>query len=218
MPGLLALLLAPTALAGGMVGVDIAPLGRGDLVAVDEGRASGLGVAEVDGLLQPPITAWGGVAGEHLAGLFGFAVASVSTRTWTPDPAGGDDLVTNRRVSTLRPSADLRWYPGGRSGPAVQPWLGAGLHVVAPLVSYTSDAWTTKEQEAWQDVADEDRARLFGVGGRLGGGCELRLAQGLRLGARYDLGVHRAQVVDQAVVSATTRTNTRGQLSVSFDL
>jgi hypothetical protein len=201
-----------------MVGVDVAPLGRGDLVAVDEGRTTGLSVAEADGLLQPPVTAWGGVAGENLAGLFGFAVASVSTRTWTPDPAGGDDLVTNRRVTALRPSADLRWYPTGRSGPPVQPWLGAGLHVVAPLVSNTSDAWTKKEQAAWTDAADEDRARLFGVGGRLGGGCELRLDSGLRLGARYDLGLHRAQVVDEAVVSATTRASTAGQLSLAFDL
>ncbi len=214
----LLMLITPAALAGGMVGVDLAPLGRGDLVAVDEGRATGLSVGEADGLLNPPITAWGGVAGEHVAGLFGFAVASVQTRTWTPDPAGGDDLVTNRRVSTLRPSADLRWYPKGRSGPALQPWFGSGVYVVAPLVSYRSDAWSQKEQAGWQDAADEDRARLFGLGGRIGGGCELRLESGVRLGARYDLGVHRAQVVDLAVVAATTRAQTSGQLSIAFDL
>lgn len=218
MPTALLLLLAPSAFAGGMVGVDLAPLGRADLVAVDEGRGTGLTVGEVDGLLQPPLTAWGGVAREHVAGLFGFAVASVQTRTWTPDPAGGDDLVTNRRATTLRPSADLRWYPKGRSGPPLQPWLGVGLHVVAPLVSYRSDAWTPKEQAAWDDVADEDRARLFGLGGRLGGGCELRLDSGVRLGARYDLGLHRSQVVDLAVVAATTRVRTAGQLSLAFDL
>ena len=152
------------------------------------------------------------------AWLAGFAAASVQTRTWTPDPVGGDDLVTNRRVTTLRPSVDARWYPQGRSGPAVQPWLGAGLHAVAPLVSYRSDAWTVKEQAAWADVADEDRARLFGVGGRVGGGCELRLEPGVRLGARTDLTLHRAQVVDLAVVAATTRVHTSGQLSLAFDL
>ena len=215
---LLGLFTASVASAGTMVGVDLAPLGWSDLVTVDEGRSTGLSVGEADGLLQPPLTAWAGPAGEHLAGLFGFAVASVSTRTWTPGPDGGDDLVTNRRVATLRPSADLRWYPSGRSGPLLQPWLGAGLHVVAPLVSYASDAWTPEEQEAWDDVADEDRARLFGVGGRVGGGCELRLVSGVRLGARYDLGMHRAQLVDQAVVSATTRVASIGQLSLGFDL
>ena len=212
------LMTTSVASAGSMVGVDVAPLGRGDLVAVDEGRTTGLSVAEADGLLQPPVTAWGGPAGEHMAGLFGLALASVSTRTWTPGPEGGDDLVTNRRVTTVRPSADLRWYPSGRSGPSIQPWLGAGVHVVAPMVSYVSDAWTAQEQEAWDDVAAEDRARLFGVGGRVGGGCELRLESGVRLGARYDLGLHRSQVVDQAVISATTRAASTGQLSIAFDL
>lgn len=219
MPGA-AILLASlaSAFAAGMAGVDVAPVGRSDLVAVDQGRTTGLGVGEADGLLRPPVTAWAGVAGDHVGWLFGFAMASRRTRTWTPDPAGGDDLVTNRRVTTLRPSADVRWYPQGRSGPALQPWAGLGLHVVAPVVAYTSDAWTSKEQAAWQDVADEDRARLFGVGGRVGGGCEYRFDGGVRMGARYDLGLHRAQVVDRAVVAATTLGHTTGQLTVAFDL
>lgn len=213
-----ALLLTSTAAAGGMVGVDLVPMGRADLAWVDEGRTSGTLVGENDGLLRPPLTAWGGVAGDHLAWLGGLGVAWSATTIWSADPDGGEDLVTKRRVATLRPSADVRWYPSGRKGKGVQPWLGGGLHVTAPFVSYRSDSWTPKEQKGWDEVADEDRSRLFGWGFRAGGGAELRTAQGMRVGARYMLGYHQSQDVDEAVISVTSRLLGEAALTLGFDL
>jgi hypothetical protein len=215
---LLPLLLAATAHAGGMVGVDLVPMGRADLVAVDAGRTSGTFVGEDDGLLRPPLTAWGGVAGDHVAWLGGLGVAWTATTTWAADPAGGEDLVTKRRAATLRPSADVRWYPGGRGGHGVQPWLGGGLHVTAPFVSYRSDAWTLKEQKGWDEVADEDRARLFGWGFRAGGGAELLTPAGVRVGGRYLLGYHQSQDVDEAAIQVTARLAGEAALTLGFDL
>jgi hypothetical protein len=218
MPSLFTMLIAAPAWAGGMVGVDLVPLGRADVAWVDQAKLSGTGVAETDGVLQPPLTAWAGVKGKQVATLFGLGVASSASTTWAGDPGGGDDLVTKRRIATVRPSVDLRWYPKSTAGTGLQPWVGAGLYVVAPFVNYRSDAWTVAEQKAWDDVAAEDRARLFAVGLRGGGGVEHRWASGLRAGARYFLVMHRAQEVDDDVVAASSAVRGEAALTLGFDL
>ena len=212
------ILAVAAAQASGMVGLDYSPAGRVDLVAVDESRTSGLLVGESDGLLTPPLSAWGGWTKERSAWLLGLGVARIRTRSWTPDPAGGADLVTKRSVSTVRPTLDTRRYLRDRSGVGVQPWLGLGVHVVAPVVTYESDAWTKKEQEAWSDVAQEDRARLFGYGGRTGAGCEYRTRDGVRIGGAVMMVWHQGQVVDEAIVAMTAQLSTRTVLTMGFDL
>lgn len=219
MPGLFTMLFAAApAWAGGMVGVDLVPLGRADLAWVDQAELTGTGAAETDGVLQPPLTAWAGTSGEQFAMLFGLGVASSASTIWAGDPGGGDDLVTKRRVATVRPSVDLRWYPRSLSGTGLQPWAGGGSYVVVPFVKYRSDAWTVAEQKAWDEVAAEDRARLFAVGLRGGGGVEHRWASGLRAGARYFLVMHRAQEVDDDVISVSSAVRGEAALTLGFDL
>jgi len=199
----LAVLLAAPALAAPYVGVDFVPFGRADQAWVAEEQLSGTLVGEADGLLVPPLTAWGGFVGKQHALLFGLAVARVTTAS------GSEGALTVRHVGALRPSADYRRYLEVRRPGEAAPYLQVGGYGVIPSARIVGEAFTKAEQADADADARADRARIGAYGGRAGGGVEVWWQNGLTVGARYLLVVHRhAAVVDDAV---TTSVMVRGE-------
>lgn len=182
---------ATAARAGAIAGVDFVPFGRGDQAWIDAEQESGTLVAETDGLLHPPLTAWGGLAGKRIAGLLGLAVARITTSS--VDASGG---VTRDHVGALRPALDLRYYLEHREPNQPLPYLQGGVYGVIPSARHTSDSYTDSEQQSMDQVARDERARIGAMGVRAGAGAEVGLTDSLYLGARYLIQVHRGLQVD----------------------
>ena len=197
-------------------GLDWVPFGRADLLWVDEGRASGTLAAETDGALRPPLRAWGGpVWGRHGA-LFNASMMRLTTTTWGSNPEGGDDLVTTIRQGGLRLGGDYRFWLVPRQSGKPLAWVSAGMYGVIPQIKYTSEAWEDSEQTSYDELAREDKARVGGFGGSLGTGAELMWDNGLVLGARTGLVLHRGQRVDEEQISVTVLLSVETALSLGF--
>lgn len=202
-----------TARADALLGVDLVPFGRGDLSWVDEGQLSGNLVGELDGLLVPTLTAWGGWAGAHDAVLLGLGGARISTLT------SSGSSVTGSVVGALRPSVDYRRYLLAREPGSPSAWVQGGAYGVIPSARTWSEVSSETEQEALDAADAETRARIGGWGLRLGGGACVQWDNGLGLGARY-LGVfHRSSLVSDDG-SRTTSVWLRGEaaLELSFSI
>jgi hypothetical protein len=198
------------------VGVDLVPLGRADLLWVDEGRASGTLAAETDGALRPPLRAWGGAVWGRNGVLLQVSTFRQTTTTWSANPEDGPDLRTRVRQGGLRVGAEHRFWITQRAPKKPVGWVGAGLYGVIPTVSYTSDAWEEGEQSGWEEAARSDRARIAGAGGSLSGGAEVILDSGLVIGARTGLLLHRGQIVTDDAISVSVLLQTEAALSLGF--
>lgn len=208
--------LSSSAHAGGLAGVDWQPFSRGDAEWVVSGQGSGTGKAELDGFLQPSLTAWAGPTRGNHAFLFHLALAWERTQSWT---GTGSESETDRRSlmqGSVRPGFDWRLHLRPVDTPGVLPWMSLGGYGVIPLAQYRDEAFTKAEQAAWNEVAREDRARVAGFGGRAGVGIEHRWDTGLGLGARHVIALHRAQEVDEDTYSGTTSLRTDTALYLSF--
>jgi hypothetical protein len=218
---LLCTLLSPLALAEvplvGVAGVDFVPLSRGDLVAAADGTSSGTGMAEGDGNLTPPLTAWGGLSGERWAVVGGLSVQKQAVRTVLTVEGEGQQR-TETMAAGLRPSVDLRYGLRPRSHNEVLPYVHAGLYGVIPLARYESDAWTKEEQEVFDELARQDRARIGALGLRAGVGAEHVWTSGLFVGARSSIVWHRGQYVEDEVISAQVDLQSEVALSFGFEL
>jgi hypothetical protein len=184
---LLLALSAHAAPATPFVGVAWRPLSRADLVWVDEGRTSGTAVGEFDGAVRPLLDAFAGVWFNRYIGLqagIGVARATSTSRV--------GEGYRQRHQGVVRPSFDLRF---GWMEPAVRrptPWFLLGVYGNIPSARDVSDAYTPDEQAAADATAATERARLGGVGGRVGAGVDYRVLPGLSIGALLTVGVHRA--------------------------
>ena len=206
------LILLSLAHADGFFGVDYVPSGRADLIAIAEGQTSGTRVGEFDGLLQPPLTAWGGILRERRAWLGGLSVASWSNTTWA-----GSQQTTSRRGG-VRLSLDHRSYLVLPDPDTPSPWLQAGVYGIIPIAREHSDAWNDDEAEAMAAEASEARSRIGGAGLRVGGGVELPLKSGLSLGARVLVVVHQGWAFDDTGQSTSTAVRTEPALTVGWRL
>jgi hypothetical protein len=206
------LLLLPIASAGGFLGVDYVPAGRADLLALEEGQTSGTGVGEFDGVLSPPLSAWGGVLSGRQAWLGGVSVAWRSTSTWA-----GSQRTTSRRGG-VRLALDHRTYLVSPDPETIAPWLQAGLYGIIPVASEYSDAWNDDEAAAMDAVAAEARSRIGGVGLRLGGGVAWQTDAGLSLGARALVVVHQGFQFDDSGQSASTAARVEPAITVGWRL
>lgn len=217
-PALLALVAVPTAQAGpaAYAGVDWVPFGRADLLWVDEDRASGTLAAETDGALRPPLRAWGGAVWGRHGLLANASIMRITTTTWGSSPAADDELVTTVRQGALRLGADYRFWLVPRQTGKPLAWVGGGAHGVIPQIDYSSEAWDESETYAYDEAAREDRARIGGFGFNLGAGAELMWDNGLVLGARTGLVVHRGQRVDEDQISVTVQAGAETALSLGF--
>ncbi len=201
-----------TALAAEPVlGLEWRPLSRADLVWLEDGRSSGTGVSEHDGLLNHGLRPFAGAWLSPRWGLFGsLSVARLSTTTWV------DDVWRTRSWTVVRPALDARFLftEAGKTGPRA--WALAGASGDLPAVRDRSNGFSESEAEAAASGAYLDQARLGGVGARLGVGAELEVTPGLSLGAQWTLDWHSG-VLRSAEVSASARLlTTQGALLLSY--
>ncbi len=162
----------------GVLGVEYRPFSRGDLTWVAEGNTTGLAVGPLDGLVRSSLSAYGGVGlGARLQLLGSLGIARVQTTVRT------GEAVTQRHQGVVRPGVDVRVHllEGG------QPALFAlgGVHLDLPSARDASSGYTKEEQEAADQAAAFERARLGGIGGRLGLGGTVELTPALALGLQY---------------------------------
>lgn len=211
-PLLLALLLSPEAAAGwhGTLGLDWVPLGRADLAWIEEDQLSGTLVAATDGMLAPPLYLEGGLASATDAVVLGLGLARIGTTTATFDSEGELSSRSGEHVLGLRLGADYRrWLvprvtPGSGEEAHVSPFLQAGGYGVIPSAQKYDDTWTEEEQSAQDEAAGSERSSIGALGGRLGGGADLCWTQGLCLGVRGLVVLHRTQAVGEGFRTVST--------------
>ena len=211
---LLICLLNAAHAAHGYLGLDYVPLSRADLSAAASGETSGTGLSEFDGVLRPPLTAWGGWTQGRSAWLLGLSVGWERTASYV-----GEQRTLSSRGG-LRPSLDQRLYLSApfREAGGAQPWLQWGVYGVVPWAREVSDAWTEEEAEAMATLASADRGRIGGYGLRLGGGVEVPLTAGLYLGGRALAVVHQGQVRSEDGVVVSTQIRPEAALTVGWRL
>ena len=77
--------LISSAQANSFLGLDLVPISRGDLVWLEEEQTSGTLVGEFDGIIQPSLSAYGGLQKENHAWIFGVGLAHLGSLEWTAD-------------------------------------------------------------------------------------------------------------------------------------
>jgi hypothetical protein len=182
----LLLALIPARAATPMAGVAWTPFARSDLVWVDDGRTSGVGVGEFDGMVRPALTGFGGAWISRRLGLVGtLGVARLQSTTWV------GDTYRHRHWGVVRPGLDLRIALSGREVGRPAPWVLVGVHGDIPSARDVSNGYTDDEQEQADETAYVDRARLGGLGARVGLGVDYRLREGISVGAMWAAEWHR---------------------------
>ncbi len=203
-------LFCAVAHAGALVGVDIVPFGRADLSWVQEDQLSGTQVSETDGLLQPPVTPWGGYASKRHAFLGGLSMARVATHVDTAKTG------SSKSRMGIRPSFDYRWYWVDRQPGRPVAYLMTGLHGVIPVAKDRADDATEAEQKVLENQSKQDLSRIGGFGGRLGLGAEIQWDNGLVLGARYAFIYHRSRRLDEEAVTVSSLLRGEAALVLAF--
>ncbi len=210
---MLTLLVAiASAQAGGMFGLDWVPFGRADQAWVSEEQLSGTQVAETDGLLQPPVTAWGGWTGKRNAVIGGLAAARISSNVQT------HSQVEHSSRSAFRPSLDYRRALKDRVVGAAVPYVQLGGYGVIPSAQERSDTASKSEQKVLNEQAQQDRSRIGGFGLRGGLGAEIPWESGLLLGARYSVVYHRSRALDEETLTVSSLLRTEAALVLGFAL
>ncbi|HCH62274.1 MAG: hypothetical protein CL927_15915 [Deltaproteobacteria bacterium] len=202
--------IALAAPVGGYVAADWLPFGQAELAWVTEGRQSGTGAAETDGNLRAPLRLSGGPTFGRHAVLLSLSTWRETTTTWGSNPEDGSDLTTRVRRGGIRPGANYRWWGRELATATPLPYVDAGVYGVIPSVDYSSETWSATEQRSWDGIAEDDKTRIGGFGVSAGGGIEVRLDNGIALGARQSFVVHRGADIDddQGRVSVLLRTET----------
>lgn len=193
---MIALVLSIALGAEPFAGASLRPFSRADLVWVQEGRTSGEGVGEFDGVVRPGIQPFVGAWFGPRIGLLGsVGIASVSTSTFV-----GEDI-SRRSHTVVRPSVDLRV---GLREESPRVWTVASIHADIPSAVDRSTVYTEEEQEAADVAATNTRARLGGVGGALGAGVDVSLLPALSVGLQYRLELHRGSLRNTTAVTTST--------------
>lgn len=172
------------ALAAPTVGLSYVPFGRGDLAWLEDGRTSGRAVGELDGFVNPPLTAWGGAWVGRVGVFGGLGAARLTSTQWT------GSQWRQRHWGVLRPSADLRWLLTQSGGP--RPWVQVGVHGDIPSARDTSNAYDADEQTLADEAAQMERWRLGGIGGRVGFGVEADVTPEIAVGFTWGIEAHWA--------------------------
>lgn len=179
------ILITALATAGPLGGLEWHPLSRADLVWVDEGRTSGVVVGEHDGVVAPALSGFlGWEIGSRVALTGHLGVARLTNTTLV------DDVLTTTHWGVFRPGLDVRWSLAERTPGRAHAFLFLGGHANIPSARERSNGFTDEEQQAADEQAKVERARLGGAGGRLGIGAEAQVVPGLWIGANTAVELH----------------------------
>lgn len=196
-----------------LFGVAFNPVGQGALAWEDADQLSGTLSGEFDGVLRPPLTAYAGWFDKQNAILADFAMVRFGEATYS-------DSSSLASVGSLRLGLDYRRYlPAAEAGPGkVDVYATAGLYGVLPTAGNTSDAYTEADQTAADEASAEQRARVGGLGGKLGLGAGYRIGgpASVTLGARGALVLHRAQSTLETGYSVSTLVRPEAVLTLEF--
>ncbi len=199
---MLALLTLTAAASAGTtpyLGAALRPLGRGDLAWVLEGRTTGLAVGELDGFVRPPLTSFVGAWITPRVAMQGsLGIARLQTTTVV------DDLATQRHWGVVRPGLDARFALIDVQPKKPIPWAYVGSHIDIPSVRDVSTGYTDEEQEAADEGATLERARLGGFGARLGIGADIRPWTGVAVGLQTGLQWQRSLFVADDPTAVTS--------------
>ncbi|MBT3218196.1 MAG: hypothetical protein HN348_03825 [Proteobacteria bacterium] len=205
------LLLAAAAWAAPFFGLEYSPFSRGDLTWVDEDRTSGALVGEFDGLVRPNLQAFvGGWVGEYVALSGTFGVARLQNVTWV------EDIYRQRHWGVLRPGFDVRIAPLKRQHRVPTLWFLLGCHGDIPSARDISNGYTDEEQEASDETALGERARLGGVGARVGVGVEQKIAPTISVGALYAVEWQRSVLESDDASAVSSWLSSRAALMLTF--
>ena len=176
-----------------MLGLGFNPAGIGALAWQDADQLSGTLAGEFDGVLRPPLTMYGGWYDAHNAVLADVSLVRFSTVTYS-------DTSSKDAIGATRLGIDYRRYlPEADAGAGHVDLYGhVGAYGILPNAVDTSEAYTEEDQASADEAAGELRARVSGIGARVGLGAGYRLggaddAASATLGIRGALTVHRAQ-------------------------
>ncbi len=192
-------------------GLEWRPLSRSDLAWVDDQRTSGLGVGEHDGVVHPALGAFvGGWISARFALQGGLGVARLTSTTWV------GTVWEQRHWGVVRPelAARLALIRPAEGWPV--PWVLAGAYGDIPSARATSNGYDEVEQEEADLLATGDRARLAGLGGRLGVGVDLRLHPSFSVGASYSLGLHRSLYLGSDPTTVSTLVSSEAAILGTF--
>ena len=192
-------ILAGPAIAGPVLGLDWMPLGRADLVWLEEEQTTGTLVGEFDGLVRPSLTAFGGIERGREAWLMELGLARVSTVTW--------DGEGYRRVATgtARLAFDWNHSVRDREPGTASAWIGAGVSGTIPQALDSSDLYSDEEQADADEGSQAIEGRIGGVGGRVGLGASYHVTESMDLGMRYHLSAYRGQLASEDSVTVSWR-------------
>ena len=182
-----------------MLGLGFNPAGVGALAWQDADQLSGTLAGEFDGVLRPPLTLYGGWYDADNAVLVDVSAVRFSTVTFS-------DTSSTDAIGATRLGVDYRRYlPEADAGDGHVDLYGhVGAYGILPNAVDTSEAYTEEDQASANEAAGELRARVSGVGARVGLGAGYRIggaasasgatgAASATLGIRGALVVHRAQ-------------------------
>ncbi|MCB9765288.1 MAG: hypothetical protein H6739_36275 [Alphaproteobacteria bacterium] len=181
------------------VGLDFVPAAlRSDLAWSADAMQTGTYVGELDGFIQPPLTAYFGAIRPRTTWTLGAAWARYGEVNWTPD---------GRRVTgagAVRLAVDAQRYLNARAYRRPAVWVGLGVHGNIPVITDRSSSYTEEEAADAQEGRRATAGRVGGVGGRAGLGCDYELLPGLAVGMRAAVVYHRGQALqeDSLVASA----------------
>lgn len=191
-------LLATSAMAVPVMGVEWVPFSRGDLAWVQEERTTGTGMGEFDGLLVAPLRFRAGWDWGRWTLLGGLALARTTDTLWV-----GTNY-SQTHAGALRLSADTRWTPVLPAGPGPVAWLEGGLWGDIPSARDISDTYTAEEQASADETASTVRKTLGGAGIRVGPGFTWAVRDGLSLGAAFHLNLFRGQSLTDTSLMVST--------------
>ena len=184
---LVTLLLATASASTPFGGVEWRPLSRADLTWVDDGRTSGVVVGEFDGTVRPNLQAFAGAWVSDRAAVSGsLGMARLQNTT------NVNDVVRQLHWGVVRPGLDFRWAFHDYVEDRPWPWFLLGMHADIPSARDVSTGYTRAEQAAADEGAWIERAKLGGVGGRVGLGADYEVLPGLALGAQWAVEWHHA--------------------------
>lgn len=170
----------------GTAGVEWTPFSRSDTTWVEDGRTSGTGVGEFDGTVRPQLAAFAGIWLKNRWGITGgVGVARLQQTTWA------EDVYLHRHWAVVRPSIDVRYSLISRDKSVPIPWIVLGAHGTIPSAGEQSNGFSEDEALQAEINGQVQRARLGGVGARLGAGVDYGIHPALRIGFQFTGDWHR---------------------------
>ena len=176
--------LSSFALAEPVLVVDYVPFSRTDLYWTQEEWTTGTGVGPFDGLLKSTLTPWIGIRKDAWTMLGTIGAARIATITNT-----GDGKHVYAR-SGLRIALAAQRNIGEPEN--ARPWMGIGTSAIVPFARDQSDSYSSPQASEAEFNNSADRARIGGLGARIGAGVDLPFWDGVHLGAHTHLVTHAA--------------------------